>query len=84
MVNDQGAAPDSAGPGHGGFEEIYAGLLSLARVLALEHRLLRQQLAAVSGDTEEGRTLEGLVALGGLIEQRVAHLLGLAREAGRL
>jgi len=79
-------------PGHGEHEraegddgeELYAGLLALARVLALEHRLLRQQLSAAKGDSEEGRTLEGLVALGALIEQRVTHLLGLAREAGKL
>jgi len=65
-------------------EDVYAGLIGLSRVLALEHRLLRQQLSAAPADSEEGRTLEGLVSLGTLIEQRLTHLIAQCREAGRL
>lgn len=84
MKMDESKAIISSDASSPGVEEIYAGLLGLSRVLTLEHRILRQQLSIVPGDSEEGRTLEGLVALGSLVDQRLAQLLALCRDVGRL
>lgn len=65
-------------------EELHAGLHEVTRLVELEHELLRGRLEGLRADSDGVRLLEGIIVLGGLLQQRLGHLLGLCREIGGL
>lgn len=65
-------------------EDLHAGLHDVFRLVELEHGLLRSRLSELQADSEGACLLEGLIVLGGVLQQRLSHLLGLCRDIGRL
>ena len=65
-------------------EELHAGLHEVVRLVELEHYLLRGRLDGLKAESEEAHILEGVIVLGAVLNQKLAHLLEICREVGRL
>ncbi|WP_215763064.1 hypothetical protein [Acetobacter sp. P1H12_c] len=67
-----------------GLEDLHAGLHDVLRLIEIEHALLRGRLESLKADSEGARLLEGVMVLGTVLQQRMAGLLQICREIGRL
>lgn len=65
-------------------EDLHAGLHDVLRLIEIEHALLRGRLESLKADSEGARLLEGVMVLGAVLQQRMAGLLQICREIGRL
>ncbi|GAL98851.1 MULTISPECIES: hypothetical protein [Acetobacteraceae] len=65
-------------------EELHAGLHDVIRLMELEHHLLRGRLDTLKADSEGAQLLEGIIVLGGVLNRKLTHLLGLCRDVGGL
>lgn len=65
-------------------EELHAGLHDVARLLELEHHVLLGRLDTLKADSEGAQLLEGIIVLGGVLNRKLTHLLGLCRDVGGL
>ncbi|GLQ61475.1 hypothetical protein GCM10007867_03200 [Gluconobacter cerinus] len=54
------------------------------RLVELQHYLLCSRLGGLKAESEAAHILEGVIVLGTVLYQKLAHLLGICREAGRL
>lgn len=77
------SASDDSLPDHR-LEELHAGLHDVFRLVELEHDLLRSRLDGLRSGSDGARLLEGLIVLGGVLHQRLSHLLVLCRDIGHL
>ncbi|MEN3175649.1 hypothetical protein ABDK75_06540 [Gluconobacter sp. OJA] len=59
-------------------------LHEVVRLVELEHYLLRGRLDGLKAESEAAHILEGVIVLGAVLNQKLAHLLGICREVGRL
>lgn len=67
-----------------GLEDLHAGLHDVLRLIEIEHALLRGRLESLKADSEGARLLEGVMVLGAVLQQRMAELLQICREIGKL
>lgn len=65
-------------------EELHAGLHDVIRLMELEQHLLRGRLDTLKADSEGAQLLEGIIVLGGVMNRKLTHLLGLCRDVGGL